>query len=87
MKRIKLVSCGLKPQDQVVCEQLDDILVEGLVLRVAAVGLDEYVLKTVLRAVFGIDDQVLEKLIHIRLKDIPKVDRVINLSKYQHKVL
>ncbi len=44
-------------------------------------------LKTELRTVLRVYDQIPEKLVHIRLENIPEVDRIINLSKYKHEIL
>lgn len=84
---VELVRGRLEPQNQVVSQKLHDILVKQLVLLIAAIRLDEDVLKTEFRAVFRVDDQVPKELAHVGLKDVSEVDRVVDLGKYKHEVL
>jgi hypothetical protein len=44
-------------------------------------------LQTVLRTVLSVDDQVAEKLIHVRLENVPEVDWVVDLGENQHEIL
>ena len=44
-------------------------------------------MQAVIGAVFCVLYQIFEKLLHVRLEDIPKIDGIINLRKNQHKIL
>lgn len=44
-------------------------------------------LQTVLWTVLGVDDQVPEELVHVRLENVPEVYRIVDLGEYQHEVL
>jgi len=78
---VQLVRSWLQSQNQVVCEELDNVLVERLVLLVAAVRFDENVLEAVLWAIFGIDYEIPEELVHVGFENVPEVHRVVDLRE------
>lgn len=87
MEGIQLIRGLLQPQDQIIGQQLDNVLIEGLILLVTAIWLDQHMLQTIFRAVLGIDDQIPEELVHVGLENITEIDRVIDLCEDQHEVL
>lgn len=77
-----MVRCALQPQNQIVCQQLYNVLVERLRgIVIGAVWFDEDKLQAEISAVLGVVYEVPEELIHIRLKDISEVYWIVNLCK------
>jgi hypothetical protein len=84
---IQLVRGTLQSQDEVIGQQFNDVLVEGLrLVVVGAVRLDQHELQAEICAILGVVDEIPEELIHVGLEDVPEVDRVVDLREDQHEV-
>ena len=87
MEGIQYIGGRLQPQNQIIDQKLNNVLIERLLPIIGSERLNEHKLQTILRTILGIFNQIPKKLFHVWLEYVSKVDGVINLCKNQHEIL